>query len=231
MGQAKDYAERLNVRFTYATNGLKIYGIDMEEGTEGDVDRYPTPDELWEMTFPSPQEAYKKEIASWKERFEAVPFALFKGQYAPRYFQHVAVEKTLDAVAAKQQRILLTMATGTGKTATAFHICWKLFQAKWNLKRDGQRSPRILFLADRNILADQAFNAFGEFEDNALVRITPKEIKKKGKVPTNGSVFFTIFQSFMASDQSESELEEETEIAERQNYELSPAMAAEDQSV
>ena len=219
VGQAKDYAERLNVRFTYATNGLKIYGMDMEEGTEGDVDRYPTPDELWEMTFPSPKEAYKKEIASWKERFEAVPFALFKGQYAPRYFQHVAVEKTLDAIAAKQDRILLTMATGTGKTATAFHICWKLFQAKWNLKRDGRRSPRILFLADRNLLADQAFNAFGEFEDDALVRITPKEIKKKGKVPTNGSVFFTIFQSFMAGDQTESDQEQAEELKVQQ-YEL-----------
>ena len=213
VGQAKDYAERLNVRYTYATNGLKIYGIDMDEGTEGDVDRYPTPDQLWEMTFPTPVEPYKQEIADWKARFEAVPFAMFLGKYLPRYFQHVAIEKTLDAIAAKQTRILLTMATGTGKTATAFHICWKLFQAKWNLKRDGTRSPRILFLADRNLLADQAFNAFGQFDDDALVRIKPSEIKKKGKVPTNGSVFFTIFQSFMASDQSEAEAEQEVEGA------------------
>jgi type I restriction enzyme R subunit len=211
VGQAKDYAGRLNIRYTYATNGLKIYGIDMDEGTEGDVDRYPTPDDLWEMTFPEPKEPYKKEIADWKTRFEAVPFALFLGRYLPHYFQHVAIEKTLDAIAAGQTRILLTMATGTGKTATAFHICWKLFQAKWNLKRDGSRSPRILFLADRNLLADQAFNAFGEFDDDALVRIKPKDIKRKGKVPTNGSVFFTIFQSFMASDQSESEQEEQQE--------------------
>jgi len=73
-----------------------------------------------------------------------------------------------------------------------------LFHAKWNLRRDGQRSPRILFLADRNILADQAFNAFGAFEDDALVRIRPSDIKKKGRVPKNGSIFFTIFQSFMS---------------------------------
>jgi type I restriction enzyme R subunit len=203
VGQAKDYAERLNIRFSYATNGLKLYGIDMDEGTEGDVDRYPTPDELWEMTFPTPKEPYKQEIADWKSCFEAVPFPLFKGKYPPRYYQHVAIEKTLDAIAGKQDRLLLTMATGTGKTATAFHICWKLFQARWNLKRDGNRVPRILFLADRNLLADQAFNAFGDFDDDALVRITPKDIKKKGKVPTNGSIFFTIFQSFMASDTSE----------------------------
>jgi type I restriction enzyme R subunit len=200
VGQAKDYAGRLNIRFGYSTNGQQCYGIDMDEGTEGDVDAFPGPEELWAMTFPTPKEAYKVEIADWKARFEAVPFARFKGKHLPRYYQHVAVEKTLDAIAAKERRILLTMATGTGKTATAFHICWKLFHAKWNLKRDGSRSPRVLFLADRNLLADQAFNAFGDFEEDALVRIKPKDIKKKGKVPTNGSIFFTIFQSFMASD-------------------------------
>ena len=235
VGQAKDYAGRFNIRYTYSTNGLKIYGIDMDEGSEGGVERFPTPEELWEMTFPTPQESYKKEITEWKSKFESIPFTLFKGKYLPRYYQHVAVEKTLDAIAAKKDRILLTMATGTGKTATAFHICWKLFQAKWNLKRDGNRSPRILFLADRNLLADQAFNAFGEFaavDDNALVRIKPKDIKKKGKVPTNGSVFFTIFQSFMASDQSEAEEEDQIEAQESQIFQGEQlAMVAEDPAV
>lgn len=212
VAQAKDYAERLDIRFTYSTNGRKIYAIDMAEGTEGDVERYPTPEELWEMTFPSPKEDYKQEIVDWKTRFESVPFQLFKGKYLPRYYQHVAIERTLNAIASKQKRILLTMATGTGKTATAFHICWKLFQARWNLQRDASRQPRILFLADRNLLADQAFNSFGDFEDDALIRITPKEIKKSGKVPTNGSIFFTIFQSFMANDRSENEVEIDEEI-------------------
>lgn len=222
LGQAKDYAERLNIRYTYSSNGLEIYGVDMEEGTEGDVERYPTADELWEMTFPTPavSEIYKCEIAEWKAKFEAVPFTLFKGKYLPRYYQHVAIEKTLDAIAAKKTRILLTMATGTGKTATAFHICWKLFHAKWNLKRDGKRSPRILFLADRNLLADQAFNAFGDFEDDALLRITPKDIKKKVKVPTNGNVFFTIFQSFMASDATENEEELAEELIDERAVEV-----------
>ena len=90
------------------------------------------------------------------------------------------------------------MATGTGKTATAFHICWKLFQARWNRQRDGQRRPRILFLADRNILADQAFNSFGAFDEDAMIRIRPDAIKKRGRVPTNASIFFTIFQTFMS---------------------------------
>ncbi|WP_431167240.1 EcoAI/FtnUII family type I restriction enzme subunit R [Tenacibaculum halocynthiae] len=201
LGQAKDYAERLNIRYTYATNGVKIYGVDMQEGAEGDVTHYPTPDELWEMTFPTPIEPYKVEIADWKARLDSIPFHRFKGKYLPRYYQHNAALNALDAIATGKNRILLTMATGTGKTATAFHICWKLFHAKWNLKRDASRAPRILFLADRNLLADQAFNSFGDFEEDALVRITPSDIKKKGKVPTNGNVFFTIFQSFMSGDE------------------------------
>nr|MBX2843467.1 DEAD/DEAH box helicase family protein [Flammeovirgaceae bacterium] len=213
VGQAKDYAERLNIRFTYATNGLQIYGIDMEEGTEGDVAQYPTPDELWEMTFPTPKEEYKKEIANWRERLFAIPFEDRGGTWQPRYYQNNAITKVLEAVAAKKDRILLTLATGTGKTAISFQIAWKLFHAKWNLKRDGLRSPRILFLADRNILADQAFNSFNAFEEDALVRIAPLEIKKKGKVPKNGNIFFTIFQTFMAGNRTEVELESEEALA------------------
>lgn len=215
LAQAKDYAHKLNTRYAYCTNGLEIYGVDIAEGTEGDVVKYPTPDELWEMTYPTPKEAYKVEITNWKERFREVPFTLFKGQYKPRYYQRSAVEKCLDAIAEKKDRLLLTMATGTGKTATAFHICWKLFHAKWNLRRDASRAPRILFLADRNILADQAFNAFNDFDtidENIKKRISPDEIRKTGKVPKNGSIFFTIFQSFM----TEAQTEEAEEVAEEQ---------------
>src|SRR5690606_34995317 len=104
----------------------------------------------------------------------------------------------MNAIAETKQRILLTLATGTGKTFIAFQIAWKLFQTRWNLQRDGGRRPRILFLADRNILADQAFNAFSAFDENALVRIRPDSIKKHDRVPTNGSIFFTIFQTFMS---------------------------------
>lgn len=214
VGQAKDYAERLNIRYAYSSNGLQIYGMDMEEGTEGDVSRYPTPDELWEMTYPDPKEEYKKEIEQWKERFDDIPFEDRGGTWSPRYYQRNAIYKTLYGIAEKKDRLLLTMATGTGKTATAFQICWKLFHAKWNLRRDGQRSPRILFLADRNILADQAFNAFNAFDaidENIKVRITPKEIRKKGHVPKNGSIFFTIFQSFLTRAQSNPDIEEEDE--------------------
>ncbi|MDO6809089.1 DEAD/DEAH box helicase family protein [Zobellia galactanivorans] len=216
LGQAKDYAQRLNIRFTYCTNGLQIYGTDLQEGTEGDVAKFPSPDELWEMTYPQPKEAYKIEIENWKERFRNEAFPLFKGQYKPRYYQRTAVEKCLDAIAEKNDRLLLTMATGTGKTATAFHLCWKLFHTRWNLQRDASRSPRILFLADRNVLADQAFNSFIDFaniDENILKRISPDEIRKTGKVPKNGSIFFTIFQTFMTEAQTEEEIEEDQDRA------------------
>lgn len=197
VGQAKDYAGKLQVRFSYSTNGLQIYHIDMQEGVEGDVTSYPTPEELWEMTF-GEQNKLQPLSAVWRDKLLSVPFEDRGGTWQPRYYQENAITKVLEAVANDQQRILLTLATGTGKTAIAFQIAWKLFQAKWNINKDGQRSPRILFLADRNILADQAFNAFSVFEEDALVRINPTDIKKKGKVPKNGNVFFTIFQTFMS---------------------------------
>jgi len=197
VGQAKDYAGKLQVRFSYSTNGLQIYHIDMQEGLEGDVTSYPTPDELWEMTF-GEQNKLQPLSAVWRDKLLSVPFEDRGGTWQPRYYQENAITKVLEAVANDQQRILLTLATGTGKTAIAFQIAWKLFQAKWNINKDGHRSPRILFLADRNILADQAFNAFSVFEEDALVRINPTDIKKKGKVPKNGNVFFTIFQTFMS---------------------------------
>ncbi len=197
VAQAKDYAGRLLIRHTYSTNGLKIYGMDMQEGTESDIACYPSPDELWTIVFGA-EEITKPKQALLKEQLLSIPFEDRGGTWQPRYYQENAITKVLEAVAENKTRILLTLATGTGKTAIAFQIAWKLFKAKWNINGDGIRSPRILFLADRNILADQAFNAFSAFEEDALVRINPADIKKKGKVPKNGSVFFTIFQTFMS---------------------------------
>lgn len=198
VGQAKDYAQRLHIRYTYSTNGKEIYAIDMDEGVEKDVSCYPTPEELWRMTFPEPETEEAAKIAEWEEKFAEIPFEDRGGTWQPRYYQENAVNKVLEAVAKGQNRILLTLATGTGKTAISFQIAWKLFHSRWNTNRDGKRRPRILFLADRNILADQAFNAYNAFEEDALVRISPGDIKKKGRVPKNGTVFFTIFQTFMS---------------------------------
>jgi type I restriction enzyme R subunit len=190
VGQAKDYAGKLAVRFTYATNGRGIYGIDMQSGAEGELARYPTPDELWALTFATAN--------AWRDRFAAVPFEDRGGYFQGRYYQDIAVERVLAAMAEGSNRILLTLATGTGKTFIAFQIAWKLFHSRWSLSGEPTRRPRILFLADRNILADQAYNAFSAFPDDALVRIAPEDIRKKGKVPKNGSLFFTIFQTFMS---------------------------------
>lgn len=194
VGQAKNYADKLAIRFTYSTNGQGIYGIDMETGKEGEVAAYPTPEELWAKT-------YAKEDA-WRDRFAAVPFEDKGGSHPSRYYQDIAVARVMQAIADGKPRILLTLATGTGKTFIAFQIAWKLFHSRWNLidaKKEGAptRRPRVLFLADRNILANQAYNAFSAFQEDALVRIAPDEIRRTQTVPTNGSLFFTIFQTFM----------------------------------
>jgi type I restriction enzyme, R subunit len=191
--QAKEYAEKLAIRFTYATNGQAIYEIDMLDGTERDVPSYPTPEELWQRTFAGRNE--------WRDRFAEVPTEDRGGTWILRYYQGIAIDRVLSAIADGSQRILLTMATGTGKTAVAAQIAWKLFYSRWNLSRDAQRRPRILFLADRNILADQAYNAFSAFPEDALVRISPADIRRKGRVPKNGSIFFTIFQTFMSGEE------------------------------
>jgi type I restriction enzyme R subunit len=189
VGQAKDYSAKIAVRFAYSTNGQGIYGIDMETGTEGELTSYPTPEELWDLTF--------AEANAWRDRFAEIPFEDRGGSHPSRYYQDIAVDRVMDAIANDCPRVLLTLATGTGKTFIAFQIAWKLFRARWNLSREPSRQPRILFLADRNNLADQAFNEFSAFPEDAMVRIAPDEIKKNGRVPTNGSLFFTIFQTFM----------------------------------
>ncbi len=190
VAQAKNYADKLAIRYGYSTNGQGIYGIDMETGKEEKITAFPTPNELWNLTF-------TKENA-WRDRFAAVPFEDKGGSHPSRYYQDIAVERVMEAMVGDRQRILLTLATGTGKTFIAFQIAWKLFHSRWNLSRETSRRPRILFLADRNILANQAYNEFSAFPEDALVRIAPDEIKKKGKVPKNGSIFFTIFQTFMS---------------------------------
>jgi type I restriction enzyme R subunit len=203
VAQAKLYAEKLHLAYTYSTNGKEIYQINMQTGEEGLVSDFLSPDELWNRTFPKSNEPGAELVEAWREKFAEVPFEDKGGHWQLRYYQEIAVKNTLEAIAQKEPRILLTLATGTGKTAISFQIAWKLFQTRWNLQRDGSRRPRILFLADRNLLANQAFNSFSAFPDDALVRIKPSEIRKKGKVPTNGSIFFTIFQTFMSGTDEE----------------------------
>ena len=204
--QAKLYAEMLQIRFTYATNGDKIWAIDMgvkdskgnyiEPSTEGEVDSFPSPQELWQMTYPEQNE--------WRDKFNLQAFNRGSGR-SPRYYQEIAITNVLTAIAKRQRRILLTMATGTGKTYTAFQICWKLYQTGWNNSGNGLK-PRILFISDRNILANQAVNDFDQFESGLIARITPDSLSKmKGKVPKGANLYFTIFQTFMGSPKGSDE--------------------------
>ena len=185
--QAIEYAKKLQVPYAYSTNGQKIRQINMITGEEKDVERYPRPEELLA--------SLKEPINEWRDEFRSVPFEN-KGQ-SVRYFAQLAVEKTLDSIAMGDKRILLTLATGTGKTRIAFHIAWKLFQTRWTFTGEKKRRPRILFLADRNILANQAYNEFSAFTEDERIRISPKSIAKRKSVPTNANIFFTIFQTFM----------------------------------
>ena len=207
--QAKDYAERLQCRIGYATNGRQIYQIDLLTGKEELVENFLSPEALWQLTFAELDAQVPDYAKVWRERFAKIPFEV-KGDWQPRYYQENAIRNTLEAIAQGKQRILLTLATGTGKTCIAFQTAWKLFTSRWSLNAQqnpnaAQKRPRILFLADRNILANQAFNDFSAFGDDALVRISTKEIKKLGTVPKNASVFFTIFQTFMSGGEDEAD--------------------------
>ena len=124
--QAKNYAAMLHIDATFAANGKEIYQIDMHTGKEGLVPRFPTPEELWSKTFAAQND--------WRAAFDQVPLEDLGGSKPIRYYQEIAVNKTMSAIADGAQRILLTMATGTGKTFIAFQIAWKLFHTRWNLK-------------------------------------------------------------------------------------------------
>ncbi len=191
VAQAIKYAKRLDLRFTYSTNGDEIYEIDMKTGYQGLVKKFPSPEEIWNKTYSN--------LNDWAKKFDEIPFNDFDGIQIPRYYQEAAANNALEAISKDQKRILLNLATGTGKTFIAFQIAWKLFNSKWNKDKDG-RYPKILFLADRNTLADQALGDFRGFKDDSIERITPEQVKRDGKVQRNRSLFFTIFQTFMSGE-------------------------------
>jgi type I restriction enzyme R subunit len=190
--QAKEYGKMLDVDFVYSTNGKEIYEYSLKTATGKEIDNFPTPEELWQKTF--------SQHNKWKEKFVETPFAV-SGYKSPRYYQENAISRVLDAVAEDKKRILLTLATGTGKTYIAAQISYKLYESAWSLDKDDGRRPRILFLADRNNLADQAMADFDIFDKDQMARITPAEIRASGnELPHNASVFFTIFQTLVGEN-------------------------------
>ena len=222
--QAKDYATRLQCRFGYATNGPAIYPIDMLTGAEQFVERSLSPAEMWTIAFNGDDGKSEPEVTStWRETFAKIPFEC-KGDWQPRYYQENAINQALEAIAQGKDRILLTLATGTGKTCIAFQMSWKLFNSRWSLQAaknpsNAKKRPRILFLADRNVLTKQAFNDFGAFGEDAVVRITPSEIKKAKGVPKNASIFMAIFQTLMTDSAQNSAKLNNAEELEDEDYE------------
>ncbi len=184
--QAIDYANKLCVRFVYSSNGKQTYEFDLETGKGDYIEFYPTPTEL--------EKRYTGETTDLSQELRNIPFHL-EGAMQPRYYQELAVHAATDSVGQGKSRILLTLATGTGKTFIAFQIVHKVFQARWNRDLPGSRRPRVLFLADRNILADQAINTFNPYEKD-LIKINGEEVRKRnGVVPTNAHIFFAIYQA------------------------------------
>lgn len=184
--QAIDYANKLHVRYVYSSNGKQTYEFDLETGKGDYIEFYPTPAEL--------EKRYAGETTDLSQELRNIPFHL-EGAMQPRYYQELAVHAATDAIGQGKSRILLTLATGTGKTFIAFQIVHKLFQARWNLDNPGSRRPRVLFLADRNILADQAINTFNPYEKD-LIKINGEEVRKRnGVIPTNAHIFFAIYQA------------------------------------
>ena len=184
--QAIDYAKKLLVRFVYSSNGKQTYEFDLETGKGDYVEFYPTPQEL--------ENRYAGVNSDLGQQLRNVPFHL-EGAMQPRYYQELAVHAATDAIGKGEPRVLLTLATGTGKTFIAFQIVHKLFQSRWNRESSGTRRPRILFLADRNILADQAINTFNPYEKD-IIKINGEEVRKRGGiVPTNAHIFFAIYQA------------------------------------
>lgn len=196
--QVKEYGKILAVRYLYSTNGQKIYEFDLESGTGEYIEKYPSPEELYLRTF--------GETNHTREILQREPYYISSKR--PRYYQEIAISKVMESIALEKKRILLTLATGTGKTVIAFQVAYKLFQARWSRDGIGKRRPRILVLADRNILVDQAMNTFNPLEKDIL-KINGELIKKKwGVVPTNANIFFAIYQALVgwASEENPDEI-------------------------
>jgi type I restriction enzyme R subunit len=184
--QAKEYAAILGLKFAYATNGEGIIEFDFLTGRERSIATFPKPAELW-----SRLRAKGKLPDEKAEEHFLAPANLTTGK-DPRYYQQIAINRTVQAILQGQRRVLLTMATGTGKTVVAFQICWKLWSSRWN--RTGEhRKPRILYLSDRNFLVDDP-------KDKIFAPFGDARHKIQGEAVKSREMYFATYQA-IASDE------------------------------
>lgn len=173
--QAKQYAEMLSLIFAYSTNGKEVVEFDYSTGVEDVRSDFPTPMELWDR-YKTAKEIGDPLVA--EHLLSPLNAEVGKGE---RYYQLAAINRTVEAILKRDRRILLTMATGTGKTAVAFQICWKLWTARWNLTGEHRR-PKILYLADRSILVDQPKDGIFASFDDARAKIEAGEVMKSREI-------------------------------------------------
>ena len=194
--QAQDYGKKLGVRFVYSTNGRGIFEYDMDSDTGQEIDSFPTPEELYQRV----QGSNPQKVRMLKEPL------IQEGSMIPRYYQKLAVQRAIAAIADGKKRVLLTLATGTGKTFIAYQIVRKLLNLKWRVDAKEQQ-PKVLFLADRNILVDQAINTFNSIESQ-IVKVDGKEIRRRnGVVPSSANVYFAIYQAITGEANNDEILE------------------------
>jgi type I restriction enzyme R subunit len=183
--QAKDYAKTLDLRFAYSTNGHRIIEYDDITHIEREIDKFPTSEELWKRL--------KKEEGITDDIGEKIlePFHHIINKI-PRYYQEIAINRTIKEIYRGRKRMLLTLATGTGKTTVAFQIIWKIWNQRWN--RAGEyRRPKILYLADRNVLIDNP-------KDNEFTDFGDARWKIQGEANKSRDVYFAIYQAIAADE-------------------------------
>ncbi len=201
LSQGIEYAKTLNVPFVYSTNGDKIYEYDLRVSRGEYIENFPSPNELFQRVYGNLKE-WQYKLLTQRE--------LYIPQKTLRYYQKIAIDKVIEALINSKDRILLTLATGTGKTTIAFALCYRLLEARWN-KENKDQKPKILFLCDRVSLRDQALGEFNAVESDCKV-ISAEEIRKNdGKIITNANVFFGIYQSLAANSKDQENTQEEQE--------------------
>ncbi|MGY4707505.1 EcoAI/FtnUII family type I restriction enzme subunit R [Candidatus Bipolaricaulota sp. J31] len=211
--QAKDYARDLGLAFAYSTNGHGIVEFDFFTNSSREVQAFPTPEELWRRWVLNTGIAKQRDLVVRDKRIEYLSrlreerksnplLCDYCPEYLcgkrPYYFQEVAIREVIRRVMRGQRRVLLAMATGTGKTFVAFQIVWKLIKTGWLKRHHPDRPARVLFLADRIVLRDQAYNTFSPFAHSAS---DPRCLIKGHPPNLNRDLYFGIYQTLWSQDE------------------------------